>query len=695
MESPHLLPHHQKLLVTRAVSAEVAAARGYRSVGKAKARDLGFTGSQARSGLLIPLWHVDGQPGGYQLRPDDPRTTKDGKPIKYETPKGQRNILDVPPTVQNELHKARQGVLITEGAFKADALASLGIPCINLTGVYGWRGRNEDGGYTALVDWESINLKGSIFVVAFDSDILVKEEVHQGLARLTRFLEGRGAARVRVLVVPQLLSGKTGIDDYIYENGATVEDLARLVVDELPAPPTTGQDIQDGPVPELGPLLDEVATFYRRFVVLTVPQADTLALWSAHTHAIGAAETTPYINVSSPEKESGKTRTGEVAATIVGSPLSAESISPAALARSVESGVTVILDEVDTIFGKGNGTPSETKEMLRGVLDSGWRRGGRYVRMVGQGANMTPQGFATFGAKMLIGIGTIPGTLGSRSVRIALRRRRRDTEHIERFRTRKVTPEGNALSGQLAAWASIAMEKLRTAEPELPADLSDRMQDSWEPLLAIADLAGGTWPSRAREAAKRLSGDGATEDESTGVRLLSDLRELFMTEPEDTTTVSLLGYLIKREESAWGTWYKGNGLRAHDLARMLRPYNIHPKNLRRGGSVLKGYSPADFIDAFSRYLPPLEEKAATTLQAYLSQLVADASQNGHLEGGVADGSQIGTSYGSSGVAEERPQNGNATMSVHPCPLCRSTDLRQSPHGGHICNQCVPQKEAHA
>ncbi|MBI2166244.1 MAG: DUF3854 domain-containing protein [Chloroflexi bacterium] len=127
---------------------------------------------------------------------------KEGKLIKYETLRGQRNVLDIPPTVRHELHKARQAILVTEGTFKADALATLGIPTINLGGVYGWRGGNEDEGYTALPDWELVSIRGNVFVLAFDSDILLKPTVHQVLARLKGFLEGRGALHVRVLVLP-------------------------------------------------------------------------------------------------------------------------------------------------------------------------------------------------------------------------------------------------------------------------------------------------------------------------------------------------------------------------------------------------------------------------------------------------------------------------------------------------------------
>jgi len=43
------------------------------------------------------------------------------------------------------------------------------------------------------------------------------------------------------------------------------------------------------------------------------------------------------------------------------------------------------------------------------------------------------------------------------------------------------------------------MDQLREAEPDMPVE--DRPADTWEPLIAVADLAGGDWPARARKAA--------------------------------------------------------------------------------------------------------------------------------------------------------------------------------------------------
>ena len=42
--------------------------------------------------------------------------------------------------------------------------------------------------------------------------------------------------------------------------------------------------------PPLGELLDELAGFVRRFVVMSPAQADAIALWIVHTHVFDAAE---------------------------------------------------------------------------------------------------------------------------------------------------------------------------------------------------------------------------------------------------------------------------------------------------------------------------------------------------------------------------------------------------------------------
>ena len=557
------------------------------------------------------------------VRQDGP----DGKKMWWEQPDGSNGLGGMASSVlplygSEALPALADGaqVVVTEGEKAAEVLRSLDITAIGTV-----TGAADTPANDALSPLVRLGV-----VLWADND----DTGRQHMARIAARLIALGCGLVHLVEWPEAPHKGDAADAV-----AKGVDLYRLIAAAAVWKP--------GQV-DLASLLDNVAAFYRRFVVLTKEQADTLALWTLHTHAVAAAETTPYINISSAEKESGKTRTGEVAKLLVANPLSAESISAAALARSIDMGITLLLDEVDTIFKKGNGAASESVEMLRGVLDSGWRRGGQYVRIVGQGANMAPYGFSTFGAKMLIGIGDIPGTLGSRSVPIVLRRRRRDTEPVERFRIRKVTPEAEALRSSLAEGAAAYVDQLREAEPVIPDALNDRMADSWEPLIAIADLAGSEWPDRALNAAVTLSGRSVAEDESTGVRLLADLRPFFVGRPRATSEV--LEYLNTREESSWGTWNEGKGMSSHNLAKILRPFGIKPRTVRLDKDTRMGYSPTDFEDSFSRYLPSDGGKTVT-----LSHEANDGDFQPPYEDVVTATSQKGARHGCDGVTDKRPE----------------------------------------
>lgn len=248
-----------------------------------------------------------------------------------------------------------------------------------------------------------------------------------------------------------------------------------------------------------GILLEDVVRFVRKFVVLNDSQADAVALWIAHTHVIDAAHTTPYLAVTSALKRSGKSRLREVLGLVVREPLSASSISDAALFRAVEKYTpTLLLDEADAIFR------AREREELRGMLNAGYRRGAVAYRM--GGANRTRlETFPVFCAKAFFGIGDfLPDTLSDRALHVRLERRLRD-ESVERFREREAEAEGHELRDHLADWLGPQADDLYSARPDLPDELDDRAQDSWEPLLAIAELAAGDWPLRARAASLALS----------------------------------------------------------------------------------------------------------------------------------------------------------------------------------------------
>lgn len=356
-------------------------------------------------------------------------------------------------------------------------------------------------------------------------------------------------------------------------------------------------------------LLDTIRAFIRRYVVLRDDhQAVTLALWVAHTHALSAAVCTPYLAILSPEKQSGKSLLLEVLQALTARGEHATNISPAALFRIIEAGPpTLLLDEVDALFK----SESERAEELRGLINSGNRRGATVLRCHGPLHDV--RAFRVFCAKALGGIenGTLPDTVRDRSIAIRMRRKTK-ADTVERWLLQRVEVAAMDLREWVADWAQRFTETLSTAEPELPDALSDRQQEAWWALLAIADLAGGEWPQAARNAAVAL--DGAEDDISIGVRLLAAIRTAFGDERVLTVT-ALLGALNSDEDLPFGGWSDGKGIDARWLSRKLKPYEIRPGTVRSGENVARGYNRDWFIDAWARYVPADEEpddKASVT-----------------------------------------------------------------------------------
>ncbi len=346
-------------------------------------------------------------------------------------------------------------------------------------------------------------------------------------------------------------------------------------------------------------LLEQVSEFIRRFVVLPSDAATTaLALFVLHTWTIEAAEATAYIVVISAEKGSGKTRVLEVLGYLVREPWHTAGVSEAALFRKIEQDEPcLLLDEIDAIFGSN----LERTEPLRAALNAGNRRGGRVTRCVPP--KMELGEFSVFSPKALAGIdtGRLPDTIRDRSVILHMKRRRAG-EEVERLRHRNVAPEAEPLTDSLRAWAEAASPILRTANPELPDELSDRAADGWEPLLAIADLAGEEWATWARQAAVILSAPGDEDELALGPLLLAGIRRA-VDGRQAISTADLLLSINADEELPFGAWNEGRGVEARRLARLLKPYGIKPKSIRMGDGTPKGYALEDLQDAFARYLP--------------------------------------------------------------------------------------------
>lgn len=387
-------------------------------------------------------------------------------------------------------------------------------------------------------------------------------------------------------------------------------------------PDNPGREIVDGEWRdvkgyELDILLDRVEAFCRRFVSYPVSHAAIAhVLWIAHTHGLDAFESSPRFAFLSPEAGSGKTRGLEITETLVPRPVLTVSATPAYLIRKVSSdeGRPVILqDEADTVWG----AKAKDNEEIRGLYNAGHRRSGVAGRCTPAGNKLIAEEYPAFCAVAFAGLNDLPETIMSRSI-VARMKRRAPNEKVEAFRARIHEPEGNQLRDELATAVGEIEEMLQGAWPEMPDGVSDRDADVWEPLLAIADAAGGQWPERARVAAVALVSDAKGKPPTLGVRLLADIRHVFG-DRDQLPTKLLIEDLIAIDESPWGD-LRGKPMDPRSLARMLSRYEISSKTIRMEASTPKGYARSDFEDAWKRYLSPLvSEEPATAATSATSE----------------------------------------------------------------------------
>jgi len=357
--------------------------------------------------------------------------------------------------------------------------------------------------------------------------------------------------------------------------------------------------------------VQDLTGFIGRYVVVTDSQRLVLAVYIIHSHIAHLCQQTPYLFIHSPEPECGKSRLMEVLELLVARAWMIVNPSDAVLFRKVHQTMpTLLWDEIDAVFSPKS---AQFHEEQRGMLDQGHRRRGRVPRFIGEKVVE----FNVYSPEVFAGIGTLPDTLSRRSIPISLKRRSKD-EPIQDFIERDLAEEAAALRGRVEKWASKHGEAAASVRPDnVPGEMSDRMKEGCFSLMAIADLVG-LGPEVRAALVDILAADRVDSQESMRLRLLRDLRGVFAAEyvrqgkvRRAMRTEALLARLYEMEESPWATYY-GRGLGTKDLSDLLRPYGIHPRQLKlrvNGKQVnVRGYrreahdEDSGLADAWTRYL---------------------------------------------------------------------------------------------
>lgn len=336
------------------------------------------------------------------------------------------------------------------------------------------------------------------------------------------------------------------------------------------------------------------------FVKMSPHEVCAVSLWTLHTYTIrepGQAqicEFSPILFISSPEKSCGKSTLVELLADLVPRPLMASNISEAAMFRIIESRrPTLFLDEIDTFFGN--------RKEISGVLNSGCRQAGRFIRMGGKNFDI-PIELRTWGAKCISGIGTIPDTVESRCLKVRLKRKLPSETVLRKNMVLSTEPTVFLdLRRKMARFTIDFEEEIQAIELPFIDELDDRTQDVWSGLFKIAKYIGEEAYTEAIAAALGLSAVESAE-KSESIELIEDIWHLFEEGlPNRVSSRVLCQRLCALEDRPWATYQRG-GLDPFKLSALLKVFGIYTRQIKEDGRNIRRYERPMFEEIFRRYL---------------------------------------------------------------------------------------------
>jgi putative DNA primase/helicase len=375
---------------------------------------------------------------------------------------------------------------------------------------------------------------------------------------------------------------------------AAAESAARLTRDDDPWPsPVNAREVLD--------LLREMIA---RHVALPAHGDVVLTLWIAHTWFVDALGTTAYLWLTSPLRACGKSSVLDLCELLCRRAWKVSNPSGAAIFRTIEKErPTLLLDEIDTLQGP-------KLDDLVAILNDGFSANGRVPRCVGDGHDV--QTFSVFSCKAFAGIGTtLPDATRSRCIRLPMARATpAELSGLVRLRTDRAERWAAPLRASLARLAADHLEDMRAAMRDedavaIPAGVSGRDAQAWEPLLFVADLAGDAWSARARAACDALVAQRQADDDGDPkVRLLRDLRTYYREKGDETATSDqLITWLCEDEARGWCEWGRQRKpITPHALAALLRPFKLAPVRVGRATTSARVWMRASFAPVWAQYL---------------------------------------------------------------------------------------------
>jgi hypothetical protein len=366
---------------------------------------------------------------------------------------------------------------------------------------------------------------------------------------------------------------------------------------------------------DLASTLDGILAEMKRYIVAPDTLLGAAAVWAAFTHLVHSERVwvpvAPRLGIQAKSPGCGKTLLLEVLNCLVFNPRASASITVSTVLRTF--GIvkpTMLIDEAHGLLR------AHEKGELLSLLNAGHYRWNAWIERSVQtpnGNDWVVQRFSVWGTMAYALIGDLPQEQQERAISITLRKvLAKDVPDRLRHGS---SAELKRRHAELATWAA-PIEEL--PEVEMPAVLKyqpGRVFDNWEPILQIAELAGGRWPDLIRNAIDDAvnSERAPAPDERVlgGIKKAFERADVFDKKSVDRlATTRLISLMLDDEEEEWAIENRGRPINAYWLRRVLRghldPSGVcqweDPRRDGMRGERYRGYFRSQFMRAWETYL---------------------------------------------------------------------------------------------
>lgn len=362
--------------------------------------------------------------------------------------------------------------------------------------------------------------------------------------------------------------------------------------------------------------LDELRSFYGRFLYGPPEMLDTMTVWSGLTHVFEVFDANPRLAFMGP-KNSGKSTALDQLKRFCARPVKSGNASPASVfAIIAQRKPTLLIEQTDTLFGIAGNT--RKGENLRGILDDGYTVGGEddgVLRMSGGSAVITP----TYCPVAFGGRGQLPDDLDDRCVTFPMiKPLPLQAALLEEWDPDLYGDEARSIKDALIAFVMERAAELLRTPPNMPKGVTLRNRQIWKPLVSLGDGCSPEWGQRMRNACRYyVLGQSAQPRTAPGEELYRCIAQYA---PELGRVITIGDTVVKPTKTSAGVFVTTGELiellvaiRANDgrlgwaewldepvtvapraLAAVLKPYRIRTVQFTRDKHNRRGYRLADF-----------------------------------------------------------------------------------------------------